>query len=1029
MELLEEIKRAYKKLKSSVYYDKTQSVLRNEIVKYESRGIKKIESDFSKLSEALNSDSNTWDKYQKKLLSSVKVLTLPKKLKNKEESIEDGSIIINDSNTDIEVEDNQYFIDMDIRGHLLGVLWILYIGKYIDADIYECSYGNRLNEKLATEEAGTEKFTNNLFKPYFMQYESWRDYGLEKAQEQLRNSKDVVILTMDFKRFFYSVHFEKKIFEEYFSLYCKETDEIEESEQSNIVKRLNSFVYEVLVKYSSFFKKKYEQRVFLPIGFLPSNILSNNYLKNFDSAITNRWNPLYYGRYVDDIIIVDKVEKNSNIFNLVSDQTTKPAEIIEYFLCNCNADKINKCNRNAYLLHNDKENNTYYVNNAFLGNSKGHVEVQNDKVKVFYFRHNRSDALITKFKKEIALNKSEFRYMPEDDNILESGDYSEIFELKYSDSINKLSGVSGVAINKYELSKFLGKYLRVGGLINDKQESMFIEDILKIFDERVVIENYTLWEKVIEILVINNKFNILIDFIKLILKSISNLKYEPLRGTVTMQLSLMKVLYAAICRSFSLNWGHEVKECVISISDLVEQSKIEEISDILEDFTDDNIVKLRQGYCITRMMDKNAMPALIDIIIESSNKLKMFTDEIKVNLTVFQDFMKYVGEFDYNNINYYYYPYTISPQELQLSSVFYDIKNKKQLKNPEELLKIVNDNYNKLNFNIKNCNNPNYIEEIEAKEVVEKTNYDVYAIRVGSKLEKQKEKVKIALANVKLSETDFINVLTGVPCRSYERYKNLASVIKESIKNNVDILVLPESYLPIEWLPIVMSISAKTQMAIITGIEHVAIDKLVYNFTATILPFTHEDSKYAYLNMHSKVAYSPEEKFTIEGYRYGCAEGKNHELFVWNNLWFPVYCCYEFAAIQTRAMFQSIADLVVTIAWNHDVNYYSSIIESLNRDLHCYCIQVNTSDYGDSRLIKPSKTENKDIIKIKGGVNSIALIDEINIKALRNFQIKEYGLQKSDKTFKPTPPFFSPEIVNKKINGSLWREIEDEMKK
>ncbi|MFL0198111.1 reverse transcriptase domain-containing protein [Clostridium sp. WILCCON 0269] len=521
MEFVEEIKRAYKKLKASVYYDKTQAVLRNDIVTYESSGIKKIESDFSELSKMLHSDSDVWNEYEQKLLSSINTLTLPKKLEGKS-----TSIIINDSNTDIRIKDNQYFITMDIEGHLLGVLWILYIGKYIDEDIYEYSYGNRLNKKLMSEETQMIKFTNNLFKPYFTQYESWRDYGLEKAQEHLKNSKDVVILTMDFKKFFYSVHFQEKNFEEYFKLYCERSGESEESEQSNIIKRLNKFVYKVLVKYSSLFKMKYAQRVFLPIGFLPSNILSNDYLKNFDSAIINRWNPLYYGRYVDDIIVVDKVEKNSDIFNLVNEKDLETTEIIEYFLCNCNADKVNKCPRNAHLLH--KKNNKYYVNNTFLGHYKGNIEVNNDKVKVFYFRCNHSDALITKFKKVIALNKSEFRYMPEDDNILESGDYSEIFELQYSDSINKLSGVKEITIDKYRLSKFLGKYLRIGGLINDRRESMLIEDILKIFDERAVIENYILWEKVIEILVINDKFEIIIDFVVIILKSISNLKCKPL---------------------------------------------------------------------------------------------------------------------------------------------------------------------------------------------------------------------------------------------------------------------------------------------------------------------------------------------------------------------------------------------------------------------------------------------------------------------------------------------------------------------
>lgn len=78
-------------------------------------------------------------------------------------------------------------------------------------------------------------------------------------------------------------------------------------------------------------------------------------------------------------------------------------------------------------------------------------------------------------------------------------------------------------------------------------------------------------------------------------------------------------------------------------------------------------------------------------------------------------------------------------------------------------------------------------------------------------------------------------------------------------------------------------------------------------------------------------------------------------------------------------------------------------------------MQVNSSDYGDSRITKPAKTEEKDIVRTKGGKNNTILVDEINIKKIREFQIKEYSLQTCDKNFKATPPGFDTEIVLKKI--------------
>jgi hypothetical protein len=92
-------------------------------------------------------------------------------------------------------------------------------------------------------------------------------------------------------------------------------------------------------------------------------------------------------------------------------------------------------------------------------------------------------------------------------------------------------------------------------------------------------------------------------------------------------------------------------------------------------------------------------------------------------------------------------------------------------------------------------------------------------------------------------------------------------------------------------------------------------------------------------------------------------------------------------------------------------------MESLSRDVHCYCVQVNTSDYGDSRIIKPSKSEMMNVLQTKGGLNRTVLIGEIDIEMLRDFQIKEYELQKDDKNFKTTPPDFDSKIVMKKIKG------------
>lgn len=144
--------------------------------------------------------------------------------------------------------------------------------------------------------------------------------------------------------------------------------------------------------------------------------------------------------------------------------------------------------------------------------------------------------------------------------------------------------------------------------------------------------------------------------------------------------------------------------------------------------------------------------------------------------------------------------------------------------------------------------------------------------------------------------------------------------------------------------------------------------------------------------------------------------GQNqYELYQWHDLYFSVYCCFEWSAITERSLFQSYADAIFAVEWNQDVYYYQNILEALVRDFHCYCIQANSSDYGDSRITQPSKHDNQDILRVKGGEAPTVLVETIDIEQLRFFQCKGFGEQKADRRFKPTPPCFKKDIVGRKL--------------
>lgn len=318
------------------------------------------------------------------------------------------------------------------------------------------------------------------------------------------------------------------------------------------------------------------------------------------------------------------------------------------------------------------------------------------------------------------------------------------------------------------------------------------------------------------------------------------------------------------------------------------------------------------------------------------------------------------------------------------------------------------------------------LEEIHVSpiQVFDKTHHTIYVgKRDGSDY---KDKLCVAIGNAELKLNNFRAALDRRPNRSYQRYRNLSKILDAAIEQKVDLLVLPENYLPMEWLPTVSRFCANNQIGLITGIEHVLFegeDPFVYNLTAVILPYEHHEQKFAHVFYHSKTKFSPEERRQIEGHHCTCQEGSDYQLFCWHGIWFPVYCCFELASIQDRALFRSYADMVVAVEWNTDIPYFSSIMESMCRDLHCYCIQANSSGPGDSRILQPTKSELRDVIKTKGGKNPCILAADIDISALREFQMLDYSLQKDMGAFKPTPPDFNLKVLEMKRNRTLFEWI------
>lgn len=1110
---------AYKKLKNSIFFDKSNVITRNKLVEFEDSD--QWENKLKDLAESLV-DYDQWESKEKEILETVNIITLPKTINNfsdKEKSkegtdeqkpISNKKVKFNKNhNEKTNIKDFQYMMDMSIEGHILGVLWILLIGRYLDEDgkMYKHSYGNRLRRSMF-KKGKKPTYYPGMFEPYFSQYTAWRDNGIDIAREHLDKGDDIIILTMDLQRYYYSVNYQEDEFDNMLQAVKGENDD-EKSEETDVLTRIHNFVFNVIQSYSSKLRSEckgenlwitkdsikqtsgeHDNNV-LPIGFLPSCILANYRLNVLDQQINSRWNPLYYGRYVDDIIIVDKVEKNSELYKLIYNQNTEASDIIELYLTNCNAKKCEACfnqSERALFCHssikqnedkddkNVEDQDYYYLNPEFLKvplaskssqnaetgtmkvNGDVYIKVQNKKVRLFVFDSGSSDMLLRYFQNEILKNSSEFRFLAPADTIYSIDAYCKIFDVKYSDTINKISSLEDIAINKFELSKFLGKQMSISMLTDSKDNPNFCE-LLKLMVDDVLIENYILWERILEVLILRHDKKNLLRFTQNILDSLRKLSYKGDASSDKAKIcrrDLVRVFYSGLCRVMALEWGSSADRAIKDVCKIFKEARLADEVTILDEKT---IFHFRKQYCCSRMLNKFMVPLCIESIINKlQEKIKVMEDELEkenpkdeqenIFLFDFKNSLSLISEINLSTNKYYYSPTVIKPEELKFSIYTAQMFSKK---NKLEVDEVINKLYALLNYNYEFSNGNTGGDDYDGDRldnvvtVVSSDRPDTDKYDSDDAIDKTfvaikgeaKKKLRVAIANTKIYEKYFEDVLKDVYDRSLARYEKLEEILKMAVKEKVDMIVFPECYLPYEWLPRLYRFSATNKIAIISGIEIIALNhsdensfqKDILNLTAVILPYKINNYSFAYMAFHEKIHFSPEEQRMVVNYSHFSREGKTLQMFYWHDVFFSVYCCFEIASIRLRSAFKNYLDLFVAVECNKDINYFSNVMESLCRDIHCYCLQVNSSNYGDSRLIKPASSALMNMMSIKGGRNEAIIVEDVDIDGLRNFQRKQYELQRDEKDkFKTTPPGFDVSIVDAKLHKRLMKRIQEELR-
>lgn len=1075
IQLTNQLRSAYRKYKTFIYYDSYSSIQRANLSNFERNpsiyGVGfEIEEFFPELAKIILEEDD-FDELVEYICNEIDVISYPKRVA---EPKKDKEVIRNFHLKNFKMDRLHYFIELPVVGQILGVLWILRCGYLLDDKMYKNCYGNRLNKHLLDNlknrrsdyyvNKDCSDFTPFFFVPYYQNYQSWRDNGLDSVNNLLENDKNAIMISLDLKEYFYRslIDFEelnrdlwdtRKYINEKFN-YSNESNGADEL-GLRIDKGLTRFIEKVFNVYSEKFKRNYESRSIkgkkinakkypmIPVGFPPSLIISNWNLQGFDQAIVENVRPHYYGRYVDDILIVLGSHEKSESHGLQQIEEKTFDELIERYLTderNYPKTHIFKKDKDIYRIYDQKFKNSQ--GNEISFHYEG-LEIQDSKLKTYFFSHNYSNAMIENFKSEIRKNSSEFRLMHDMDSIKQ--DFKEnLYKINYKESINKIRDISNVEVNKFEISKILSRINWISSDTYDNIDDELIKNMIDAFKGKI-FDYLTLWDKLFTLLVLNNKYGQLRDLVRFIQKNIGNITYEAIednsykcnimgkKDVRTVKASLRRCLYYTLCRVFSLKYNQEVKEVIEDIkydfNDDVDVKFPNQISNFLYasmqnnsfmryplqdlsyiyDTFDDSItfdlvkqkneaVELFNGFCYPRFIK------LHECILYNINN-ELFGEDAEDENGSKTSFDKLIDNDLDDFFNQLLSEYLESRKDYLEKS--FEIYQEKNFENEENMYKEYIQNTCGLKCG-KDAHCPLKIYGVTQFK-------DVNIINVKGN---HKNRLKIGLLNTSMDNNDFERRILGKPNLSSQRFDKIKVLINEAIKKNVDLLVMPEMYVPYEWIESIIKISKDHQMAIIFGVEPIESNGEIGNYIMMALPFIYNDKYHECALMYrQKNHYSPSETRQFEKYEKKINGEDNdiakYYMCIWNGIHIVPYASYEIASVDDRSIFKSCCDIVAVSEFNRDTAHINSIVESISKDLFCYCIKSNVSRYGGSCIIQPSSSSDNYLINLKGGEDDYIVTHDLDIKKLRKSAIQSDRVG-SPSDFEPKPPGFWKDNVKER---------------
>lgn len=871
--------------------------------------------------------------------------------------------------------------------HVLSTLWMLEVGHLFDAKLKTCAYGNRLRR---TQEGTLNQLSLGTFQPYLKPFRDWRDKGIDAMRTALEADKKIVALTADVSSFYHELNPD-------FMLEPAFVVDVMELTLSSSQLKLHRLFIQALKAWSAATPLKKG----LPVGLPASAVVANVALAELDRIVEQQLAPIYYGRYVDDILLVME--------NGASFRST--AELWEWVFSRSEG-------KLGWVA--GEESRQIGFQPAYLSDSQ--IRFANAKNKVFMLAGEPGKTLVDAISYQIQARSSEWRAMPRlprsashigtDLLAATQSDGEAADNLRKADALTMRRAGFAIKLRDFEAYE---RDLPPEAWQEHRQAFFraFVQHVqvlpqffdLAVYLPRVIrlataCEDFEALRKILQEL--EQVCIQLKEYCTLSIKACPEDYMPPV--TALMQV-WQKQMYTTVRESISAAFPPRLSKQGKAAWQvhMVGYEPALDFDALLNGYSSPQGFQAQQARLFSfdlahmpfrfiglpkEMVAQRGIPAR-KTITQCDTALDLLPDSI---LNGCQQLVNWIRlKVMPHGLLFATRPFNL-PELFILNKSAYDASQRKAM---QAVVLAVR------GFKLGEA--APAIDTLGVLQIPDGQPQGRYGVAVSS----WKTEMKSWTASV-----------MRMPDQDADRYGRLCRLLDGVIAQpqHSRYLVLPELALPAHWF---IRIARKLQgrgISLITGIEYLHASKArVRNQVWAAL--SHDGLGFPSLMIYRQDKQRPALHEEQELQRLAGLElrpdkaWKTPPILQHGDLRFALLICSELTNISHRAALRGKVDALFVPEWNPDTETFNALVESAALDMHAYIIQCNDRQYGDSRIRAPFKESwQRDLLRVKGGIIDYCVIGEIDVLALRQFQSSH---RSPAKPFKPVPDGFEIEFGRK----------------